>query len=673
VVEADDHPRRVEVRRARRSGGGPGQEVGLAVGVAAEVKNKLSVVDVVGESVQLKKAGTTYKGLCPFHGEKTPSFTVTPARDSWKCFGCGEGGDIFSFVMKRDGLSFPEALKVLATKAGVELDERTSREDARKARLRDVMESAVAFYHAVLTGSKTGAAALDYLRGRGFTDETIAKYQLGWAPGGWDTLTRQLAAKRNVRPEELVEVGLAQPRQSARGGVYDRFRERVIFPIRDANGSAVGLGGRVLAPAVGADGAAGSDDRDHGPKYLNSPATPLFDKSRTLYLIDKAKGPIRKSTQAVIVEGYTDALMAHQAGFDNVVASLGTALTPGQVALLTRYAKKIALAYDVDAAGEKAGTFGATALESLIGQLAAADTGVELDEVRVVRLPDGKDPDEVVRETPDRWREEVRTAQPIVDYLIDFHARQVDLKTPGGKARFIDAIAPTLRAIPNPVMRDAYLQKIHAVSGIEERSVLEILHRRPAPGSGAAAGRITADAVLASADALPVDQILRAITPVEEELLRLLLLAPDQQPRAADEIGPDQLPSTPARELFRAIVVQRAPDDHGVRPPFSMSALMAGLDDETRATAQAILAKPSPDLALVASERIVYAVDRCLLQLERIKLDERADWVGGELLAAESRGDREGVGQLIRLQLANNEARRSVDRQIEQATVLVRT
>ncbi len=211
------------------------------------------------------------------------------------------------------------------------------------------------------------------------------------------------------------------------------------------------------------------DGQDHGPKYLNSPATPLFDKSRTLYLIDKAKASIRKGGQAVIVEGYTDALMAHQAGFDNVVASLGTALTPGQVALLTRYATKIALAYDVDAAGEKAGTFGAQALESLIGQLAAADTGVELDEVRVVRLPDGKDPDEVLRETPDRWREEVRTAQPIVDYLIDQHARAVDLKTPGGKARFVDAIVPTLRAIPNPVMRDAYLQTIHRVSGVEER------------------------------------------------------------------------------------------------------------------------------------------------------------------------------------------------------------
>ena len=629
----------------------------MAVGVAAEVKSKLGVVDVVGETVQLKKAGTTYKGLCPFHGEKTPSFTVTPGRESWKCFGCGEGGDIFSFVMKRDGLSFPEALKVLAAKAGVELDERTTREDARKKRLRDVLESAIAFYHAVLTGSKAGAAALEYLHGRGFTDETIAKYQLGFAPGGWDTLARQLAARRDVRAEELVEVGLAQPRQSGRGGVYDRFRERVIFPIRDANGSPVGLGGRLL--------------QGEGPKYLNSPATPLFDKSRTLYLVDKAKGPIRKSGQAVIVEGYTDALMAHQAGFDNVVASLGTALTPGQVALLTRYAKKIALAYDVDAAGEKAGTFGATALEALIGQLAAADTGVELDEVRVVRLPDGKDPDEVVRETPDLWREEVRTAQPIVDYLIDFHARQVDLKTPGGKARFVDAIAPTLRAVPNPVMRDAYLQAIHTRSGIEERSILEVLHQRPAAADHVA-GRITADAVLASADALPVDQILRSITPVEEELLRLLMLAPEQQLRVVDEIGPDQLPSTPARELFRAIVLQRAPNDQGIRPPFSMSALMAGLDDETRATAQAILARGGPDLASVPSDRVAYAVDRCLLQLQREKLDERADWVAAELIAAEGRGDRDVVGQLLDLQRQNNENRRSVDRQIEQATVLVR-
>ena len=291
---------------------------------------------------------------------------VTPARDSWHCFGCGLGGDVFSFVMQRDGVPFPEALRQLAAKAGVELDERTRRDDARKSRLREVLEGAIAFYHAVLTASKSGQPALDYLRGRGFTDETIATHQLGWAPGGWDTMSRQLQERRQIRPEELAEVGLTSPRQSGRGA-YDKFRERVIFPIRDQNGSPTGLGGRILGSEGEGEGKGG---RDHGPKYLNSPATPLFDKSRSLYLINKAKGPMRRGSQAVIVEGYTDALMAHQAGFDNVVASLGTALTPGQVGLLTRYAKRIALAYDVDTAGEKAGTFGAQALEGLIGQLA---------------------------------------------------------------------------------------------------------------------------------------------------------------------------------------------------------------------------------------------------------------------------------------------------------------
>src|SRR6188508_2700422 len=388
----------------------------LAVGVAAEVKNKLSVVDVVGESVSLKKAGTTYKGLCPFHGEKTPSFVVTPVRETWHCFGCGLGGDIFSFVMQRDGLTFPEALRQLAAKAGVEIDERTKREDARRARLRQVMDTTIAFYHAVLTASKAGEPALTYLKGRGFSDETIATYQLGWAPGGWDVMARQLQAKRDIRGEELVEVGLASPSQRGRG-VIDKFRARVIFPIRDQNGHPTGLGGRLL--------------EGEGPKYLNSPATPLFDKSRSLYLIDKAKGPMRKAGHAVIVEGYTDALMAHQAGFENVVASLGTALTPGQVALLTRYASRIALAYDVDPAGEKAGTLGVTALASLIGQLQGDDSGVKLEDVRVVGLPAGKDPDEVVREDPATWETAVSKAKPLVEYLIGHHADRFDLKTSG--------------------------------------------------------------------------------------------------------------------------------------------------------------------------------------------------------------------------------------------------
>ena len=641
----------------------------LAGGIAAEVKSRLNIVDVIGESVQLKKAGTTFKGLCPFHGEKTPSFTVTPARDSWKCFGCGLGGDIFSFVMQRDSVPFPEALRQLASKAGVEIDERTKREDAHRARLRDILETSIAFYHQVLTATKLGAPALDYLRGRGFTEATIEAAQLGWAPDGWDTMSRRLVEKRDIRPEELVEVGLSSPGRSAtRGaGVIDRFRGRVLFPIRDQNGAAVGLGGRIL-------GSEGEGGRDTGPKYLNSPATPLFDKSRTLYLIDKAKGPIRKSGQAVIVEGYTDALMAHQAGFDNVVASLGTALTPGQVALLTRYAKRIALAYDVDAAGQKAGTFGVQALEGLIGQLAATESGVELDEVRVVRLPDGKDPDEVVRESPDLWREEIRTAQPIVDYLIDTYATQHDLRSTGGKARFVDALIPTIRAVPNPVMRDAYLQRVRQVSGVEERVLLEVLHRRDRGGPERShdASRITADAVASSPDALPIGEILRAITPVEQELLRLLLLVPEEQLAVVDELGPDLLPSTVARELYRAIVLQRAPNDSGVHPPFDRDGLLAGLDEETRALALALYAKPLPDWRATPAERIRIAVTNFVLDLEADRIEAQTSFNTAELAEAERTGDAATIDRLLREVRLAEERRRSLDRRREQSRLLAR-
>jgi DNA primase len=632
----------------------------LAVGVAAEVKNKLSIVDVVGQSVALKKAGTTYKGLCPFHGEKTPSFVVTPVRESWKCFGCGLGGDIFSFVMQRDGLSFPEALRQLAGQAGVEIDERSRRDDARKARLRQVLDHAIGFYHAVLTGSKAGAAALEYLHDRGFTDETIASAQLGWAPTGWDVMTRTLAAKRDVAPDELVEVGLASPRQGGRGGVYDKFRARVIFAIRDQNGHAVGLGGRLL--------------EGDGPKYLNSPATPLFDKSRTLYLIDRAKGAIRRSGQAVIVEGYTDALMAHQAGFDNVVASLGTALTPGQVALLTRYAKRIALAYDVDAAGERAGTLGVTALAGLITQLQALpeEAGVKLEDVRVVRLPDGKDPDETVREDPELWSEGVRTAKPIVDYLIGYHAGRFDLKTSPGRIGFIESVMPTLRDIADPLRRDEALQEVRRVSGVEERVLHEVLARRLA-NTARPETRINADSVLSSPDALPVGEILRAIRSEESELLRLLLLVPDRQLKVVDELGPDQLPSTVARELYRAIVLQRAPNDQGVHPPFDAPALLAGLDDETAALARALYAKTGPDSRSLDANQLDYEIARLLIELEDEALRERSDYNEIAQAEADRAGDREAIARLMLERRSINESRLSLDRRREQTRLLNRS
>ncbi len=635
----------------------------MAVGTVAEIKGRLPVADVVGEAVQLKKAGTTLKGLCPFHGEKTPSFVVTPARDTWHCFGCGKHGDIFTFVMERDSVGFPEALKTLAARAGVELDERTKAEDARNARLRTVLESAIAFYHAVLVKSKTGEPALAYLKGRGFTDETIEKHQLGWAPGGWDQLVRQLASKRQVSAADLLEVGLASSRQRG-GGAYDRFRERVIFPIRDANGHPVGLGGRIL----GKEGT-GDDGRDHGPKYLNSPATPLFDKSRTLYLIDRAKTAIRKTGQAVIVEGYTDALMAHQAGFENVVASLGTALTPGQVALITRYAKRIALAYDVDAAGEKAGTFGATALEELIRQLASSDSGVELDDVRVVRLPEGRDPDEVLRDEPDRWREDVRTARPIVDHLIDVHARANDLKAAGGKARFAEAAIEVVRTLP-PLMRDPYLQQIAQLSGIGPGALLVALRE----GSGRRSDtRFTANAVIAAADSLPVNDILRGVSRTEQELLRLVLLVPEAHDRLLDELGPDRMPSQVARELFRAVVKARTRDDHGVRPPFALAAILEGLDEESRALGQALVSRPGPNPRDLSDRSLAYEIERLALELDDVDWQDRAGFNRDATAEAERDGDTATVERLLNERRLLNEQRRSLDKRRDQTRLLARS
>ena len=646
----------------------------MSVGVTAEIKSKLDIVELIGEQVVLKKAGQSYKGLCPFHSEKTPSFTVTPARESWKCFGCGRGGDIFNFVMERDSVTFPEALQRLAARAGVELDERTSREDARRKRLREALESAITFYHQVLTGSRHGQAALDYLHGRGLTDETIATFQLGFAPDAWDELSKRLIEKRGFRPDELEAVGLAvrgRRRTPDSAGVYDRFRGRVIFPIRDASGGAIGMGGRVLVERDGADG------RDQGPKYLNSPATPLFDKSRALYLIDRAKGPIRKEKQAVIVEGYTDALAAHQAGFTNVVASLGTALTPGQVELVTRYAPVIALAYDVDAAGQSAGSFGAVELSSLIGEVQRSGAPIGLTDVSVVRLPDGKDPDEVIREAPEAWRAAVAAGQPVMEYLIDLYAERHDPRTVDGRKKFVAAVMPALRRVSDPVERDAYLQLLARRSGVEERVLLEVLHRsagRPV-GPGARRGdvgadhagaKLSVDAILAARGGVDPERILASLSSVEQTLLRLLLLYPEQQLRTASRLVVTDLTTTPARELWKAILAERgSPGGTFVRERY-----LERLDAELRAIVIALLARREP--VELDGQLAAQAVDQCLLRLERARIDEQVEHLRAELAEAEAQGDAELRRSLLEATRSRETERADIDRRLDQRSLLSR-
>ncbi|TVR20796.1 MAG: DNA primase [Anaerolineaceae bacterium] len=376
-----------------------------------EIKARLDIVNYISQYVPLKKAGRTYKACCPFHNESTPSFNVDPDRGSWRCFGaCGEGGDIFSFAQKYHGWDFRQALEELGKLAGVEVRKQSPQQreqDAHRDHLRGLMKAAAELFHAHLTEPQSEQARLAaaYARQkRGFTDETITAFQIGFAPHGWsNTLDALTAIGYDVA--DLIAVGLVI--KNDQGRVYDRFRHRLMIPIRDERGRVVGFGARALNP-------------EDNPKYLNSPQTPLFDKSRILFGLDTARRAIRESETAVIVEGYMDAIQAQQAGFYNVVAQMGTAMTETQLGLIApRYAKKIILALDADAAGQNAAR---RSLEVARQTLQADYAGRMSVDMRVLQMPDAKDPDDLIREAPEMWQAHLDAALPVADFVIQMEA-----------------------------------------------------------------------------------------------------------------------------------------------------------------------------------------------------------------------------------------------------------
>jgi DNA primase len=530
----------------------------MSSGVVAEIKSKLPVLQVVGESVALKRAGSVHKGLCPFHTEKTPSFVVTPERETWHCFGCGEHGDIFTFVMRRDGLAFREALTNLAERAGVELSERSAQEDRRLRRLRDALEAAIAWYRDVFRQARQAERARAYLAERGFTEATLDRFGIGYAPNTWEAMATRLRAK-GFSDREMVDAGLASAGQ--RGGVFDRFRGRIIIPIRDASGRPIGLGGRIMPGA-------------EGPKYLNSPATALFDKSRTLYGIDVAKASIRREKLAVIVEGYTDVMAAHQVGFTNVVASLGTALTGGQVELATRYADAVALAYDVDVAGEAATERG------LIEELGPD----EVRKVRVIRIPAGKDPDELVRSDPDGWRQAVADAKPVMDYFLDRETSVVDGSSVAVRLGAAERVLAQLARIRDPLWQGTYVQELARRLDLNEHDLRQRMTTRavPAPPMRRAAS-VNGDG---DADASAVSGRLSV---AERRLIALVLRNPGLVGGALEGV---ELGEAAAAELIHAWMRW-----HVANPAGTLAEFMAGQDLATRELARGVLATSQEPLS----------------------------------------------------------------------------
>jgi DNA primase len=437
--------------------------------VIQRIKNSANIVDVIGETVVLKKAGRNYQGLCPFHAEKTPSFSVSPEKQIFYCFGCHTGGNAISYLMQHDGLSFPEAIRALAAKYGIEVpEERLS--PAEKARMSEreqllqINESALAYFRHTLRDSQLGQRAMAYLLGRGMTRKIIDGYGLGYAPDQWDGLLRAFRQQR-LSPELVVKAGLVIPRKD-RSGHYDRFRNRVMFPIFNDSRQVIGFGGRVMNADL--------------PKYLNSPETPLYNKSRSLYGIDRARSAARKSGRVYVVEGYFDVLAMHLYGFENTVATLGTALTAEHVQLLKGMIGSqghIILVYDSDQAGINAARRSISIFEA------------GFVDARILILPRGYDPDAFLREKgPGDFTAQTEKAAGIIPFLLEI-AIQEHGSGLEGRVKTVAALQEPLAAIQDSVARGLYIKQMAERLNIDETTIMERIRDIVKSGGNARADR----------------------------------------------------------------------------------------------------------------------------------------------------------------------------------------
>src|SRR5574340_22324 len=452
-----------------------------------EIKSRIDIVELITASgVRLRKSGRNYTGFCPFHPNKhTPAFVVWPETGTWRCFGeCNEGGDVFKFVMKKEGIDFREALTRLAARAGVQLPAyQAEAPEQREAydQLRKMLEDARVYYAEQL---RQNPAVLGYLRDkRKLKDATIETFGLGYAPSGYDHLLKHFS-QRGYSEQEMLEAGLLSERQNdsqagSAGSTFDRFRNRIMIPIRDENGRMAGFGARVVDP-------------EDVPKFLNSPETVIFTKDHLLFGLDRARKPIRAADQAVIVEGYLDVIALHQAGYENVVSPMGTALTDDQLRLLKRFTRKIVLALDPDTAGQKAVLRGLEAARRAMdreGELGFDARGLLRNEarlqadLRVASMPDGLDPDEIVARNREEWKSLIENAKPIVTHVMQALALGRDLHDRKVAAEISDQVLPLIQDLPRPEEREFYTQKLARFLRIDERAFIGAQPRGRASGT----------------------------------------------------------------------------------------------------------------------------------------------------------------------------------------------
>ncbi len=498
--------------------------------VTEEIKSKLDIVQVISEYLQLHKAGVNFKAPCPFHSEKTPSFMVNPERQRWHCFGCGEDGDIFTFVEKIEGVDFVEARKQLARKAGVVLRYEDEGADKDRRRLFEANRMAARYYHEVLLKAQQAERARAYVERRKLKEETLEDFMIGYSPDAWDALLNFMR-KKGFTDGEMYRAGLVS--KSERGsGYFDRFRGRLMFPIRDRQGNYVGFTGRIMP---GPDG----KDPPKEAKYVNTTQTSVYNKSAILFALDLAKQDIRRQGVAVIVEGNMDAIASHQAGVKNVVASSGTAFTAEQLALLRHLTDKLVLSFDMDAAGELA------ARRSIDAAVA------EGFEVRVLRLPPdaGKDPDDCIRKDPAIWTQAIARAVPFMEWYVDLARQRLDLSDPYAKSKVSEELLAEVAKLPTPVERAHWFKRLAEFLQTTESALRDevdrLMRQAGAPAKAPAAG--------ATAKIVPVKAPDREQL-VSEIIIGTILNWPELAGTAVAALEPEQL-AEGLRPLYRDLVI----------------------------------------------------------------------------------------------------------------------
>ncbi len=581
-----------------------------------EIKSKVDIVDLISEYIQLKQAGTNWKARCPFHNEKTPSFMASKDKQIWHCFGCGEGGDIFSFIQKIENIEFPEALRILAQKAGVKLRKSDPAMVSQKSKLLDITKLAAQFFHKALLESQEGKIARDYLAKRLISPETIEHFYFGYAPNSWDKLLN-LLIKKGYKQNDIFLSGLVVKNEKSK--FYDRFRQRLMFPIFDHNGNIIGFTGRILA----------IDQENQGGKYVNTPQTLIYNKSLVIYGLDKAKNEIKKQDQVIIVEGNMDVIASHQAGIKNVTASSGTALTLEQLKILKRYTNNLALAFDADLAGQIAAQRGIDNALSLGMNIKIIQLPKEINGQKI------KDPDDCLKQGIEYWQKAIKEAVSIMDFYFAKIFKQYDKNNPQDKREIAAKILKQISKLADKVEQDHWLsqlaQKLDTSENILRESFNQYLEKQ----------QYTEQNIIFKNTNLKTRKHLLA-----EQIMAIILRYPQNLNYIIDHLEPEIIPDQDLQQIYKELILYY--NDKKAFDYSEFEKILSNKDEKLVNSTSTLILLADKDFFDFTEEKIKKEVINLIQLLKRSHVNQKIKQVQNLILQAEKNKDQKQIEELTK-------------------------